>query len=90
MSLEQMQRYLQEYYERPIALRQQGTTSVKCPYCEEMHEYDVKDTGHVVSVCEDRGMGIVIGDRHFVPGYGLTIIEYIVENGVNVLILDDD
>ena len=31
MSLEQMQVYLREQYGAPVALRLQGTTTVKCP-----------------------------------------------------------
>ena len=39
MNLEQVREYLQEYHGIPIMLRRPGTTSVKCRYCDCLHEY---------------------------------------------------
>ena len=75
MSLEQMQAYLREQYGVPIALRLQGTTTVKCPYCDDQHEHE-SQPGHYVALCEDRGRGIAVRDKYFVPNYGYTIFEY--------------
>ena len=86
MSSEQMQAYLQEQYGVPIALRLQGTTMVKCPYCDSLHDHETQP-GHYVALCEDRGQRVFIGDRFFVPNYGYTIFEYKEGDGVNELVM---
>jgi hypothetical protein len=50
MSLEQMQVYLREQYEVPIALRLQGTTMVNCRYCDNLHDHGLQP-GHHVALC---------------------------------------
>jgi hypothetical protein len=49
--------------------------------------------GHHVAGCHDddrfNGIGVVVGNRHFVPNYGYTIYEYREGNGVNELIDHD-
>jgi hypothetical protein len=75
MSSEQMQAYLQEQYGVPIALRLQGTTTVKCPYCDSLHDHGPQP-GYHVALCDDRGQGVFVRDRYFVPNYGYTIFEY--------------
>ena len=88
MDLEQMRGYLQENHGILIVLRQQGTTRVKCPYCGKMHDHGPQP-GHHVAGCDDNdrnnGVGIVVGERFFVPNYGYTIYEYKEGNGVNEL-----
>jgi hypothetical protein len=89
MTLEQMRVYLQEYHGVPITLRQQGTTTVKCPYCLKTLDHG-PDPGHHVAGCygDDRskGISINIGDRHFIPSYGYVVLEYREVNGVNELL----
>ena len=89
MSLRQMREYLQEHYGSPVVLREQGTTSVKRPYCFQHHDHGPQP-GHQPAGCDDEsrfsGIGIVVGERYFVPNYGYTIMEYLEENGVNKLI----
>ena len=75
MSLEQKQVYLREQYGVPIALRLQGMTMVKCPYCDSLHDHGPQP-GHHVALCKDRGRGVFVRDRYFVPNYGYTIFEY--------------
>lgn len=89
MSLEQMRVHLQECYGIPIALREQGTTSIRCPYCLKIHEHGPRP-GHQVAACDEgdryNGIGIVIGDRYFIPNFGYNVLEYMEEDGVNKLI----
>ena len=88
MNLEHMREYLQEHYGIPIVLREQGTTNIKCPYCQKLHEHTL-EPGHHVAGCSDDdnylGIGLIIGERYFVPNCGYTIIEYRNEDGVNIL-----
>lgn len=91
MDLKQMREYLQEYYGIPIALREQGARSVSCPYCLKRHRQG-PGAGHRSADCDDndRGMKIVIGERHFVPNYGYTIYEYRAHGEVNELIVPEN
>ena len=86
MNLEQMREYLQDYYEIPIALRQQGTTNIECPYCGKKHDHG-QQPGHHVAGCagSEYGTGITVKERFFVPNYGYTIFEYEEGDGVNEL-----
>ena len=91
ITLEDMRLHLQNDRGIPIVLREQGTTNVKCPYCLKLHSHAL-NPGHHEAVCSDEdrynGIGIVIGERYFVPNYGYTIVEYKEEGGVNMLISD--
>jgi hypothetical protein len=69
----------------PIALRLQGTTMVKCPYCDSLHDHGPQ-LGHHVALCKDRGRGVFVRDRYFVPNYGYTIFEYKESDGANELV----
>ena len=40
MTLEPIRKYLQDYYGIPIALREQGVTTVTCPYCGIPYAYN--------------------------------------------------
>ena len=51
MSLEQMREYLQQHYGIPVALREQGTNTVQCPYCHGKHH--ATETGHQGAGCKD-------------------------------------
>ncbi|CAB9511918.1 expressed unknown protein [Seminavis robusta] len=77
----------------PVALRRQGGTEIKCPYCGKMH-YHPPGSGHNEAQCDedDRcSVGIVVGERSFVPNYGYTIVEYLEKDGVNkILPIDED
>jgi hypothetical protein len=87
MSLEQMRLYLQELYCIPIALREQGTQTIKCPYCLQ-HE---SQPGRHLAGCGDAaGAGLVIGDSYYVKNDGYTICEYKKQGGVNELIIPDN
>jgi hypothetical protein len=88
MSLEQMRLYLQELYGISIVVRKQGTTIVKCPCCSKMHDHGPQPEHHV-ALCEVNGIGIVIGERYFVPNYGYTIYEYRERDGVNEFIIPE-
>ena len=89
MTVKEMEKYLQDYYGRPIALRQEGSWNIACPYCKKHHVYE-PGPGHYPSQCsddfKDDGGGIVINNRTFIPNYGITIYEYRKEGGVNILI----
>ncbi|CAB9513875.1 hypothetical protein SEMRO_619_G176410.1 [Seminavis robusta] len=87
MSLKDMQAYLQSYFGIPIALRRQGDTMINCPYCGKTHDHE-PEPGHHVAQCaeDDRGGGIVVGERSFVPNYGYTIVEYVAKDGANQII----
>jgi hypothetical protein len=93
MNLEEMRLYLQDCYGTPIALRQEGTTSINCPYCLKIHEH-TGPPGHYMAGCEmaDRynGSGIVIGQRHYVAGYGYKIYDFKEKKGVNHLLIPED
>lgn len=90
MSLEQMRSYLQESYGIPIVLREEGKTTVECPYCAKEHDHDPAP-GHYKPACEPSpGRGLVIGERSFVPAYGYKVMEYREEEGINTLIVPDD
>lgn len=91
MNPDQMQTYLQNvYYQKPIALRQQGTAAIKCPYCKKMHHHG--EAGYQAAQCDynDRqnGVALVIGDRYYSPGYGYIVCEYR-PNGKGVMELLD-
>ncbi|CAB9529638.1 hypothetical protein SEMRO_2569_G331510.1 [Seminavis robusta] len=94
MSPDEMRVYLQGYYGIPVALRRQGDTSIKCPYCCKMH-YHSPQPGHghhYTAACDEEdwhSRGIDVGDRYFVPNYGCTIIEYIDKDGVNWILPED-
>ena len=42
--------------------------------------------GYHAALCDDRSVGIVIGDRSYHCNYGYTIVEYRRKDGVNVVI----
>ncbi|CAB9531692.1 expressed unknown protein [Seminavis robusta] len=92
MSSGQVQVYLQEHYGVPIVLREQGETNIKCPYCLKLYEHGLQ-TGHHVAGCDDcdrfNGIGIVVGERYFVPNYGYTIFLYKERAGVNELVVHE-
>ena len=75
MSLEQLHRYLQEYYGIPIVLRRQGDTVIKCLYSGGMHEH--AQPGHIVACDEQEcgALGIIVVQRSFVPNWGYDIFE---------------
>jgi hypothetical protein len=77
MSLDQMRVYIQKHYGVPIAFRRLGTTTIVC--CLEMHDH-IGSAGHYVAGCDMTNQynrsGIVIGQRHFDPGYGYKIYEF--------------
>ena len=68
----------------PVALRQQGNTVIKCPYCGKMHEH-AGGSGHHEAQCSEN-VEITIDDRSFVPNYGYTIVEYVQKDGVNQIL----
>jgi len=90
MSTTVMCQYLQEHFGKPIALRKEGETKYKCPYCQRNHHCE-KGTGYFSVECQDEsrynGIGITIGGRCFNAGYGVQICEYKEEDGVNKLIV---
>ena len=90
MSAEQMKEYLQQHYGIPIAIKEQGTTAVTCPYCAATHHST--GSGYTEAVCKDHDWtGIVIGDRSFVPNYGFTVFTYTKkEDGVKELTMPDN
>jgi len=47
MNLDQMRVHLQEHCGIPIALREQGTTNVKCPCCLKLHNHEPQPEHHV-------------------------------------------
>ena len=85
-----VQESLQAYYGIPVALRQQGNTAVKCPFCGKMHKH-AEGSGHHEAKCSEN-VEITINNRSFVPtNYGYTIIEYVQKDGVNqILPIDQD
>ena len=87
MTINQMQKYLQDHHGIPVVLRKQGKPGVRCPYCTKTHHHN-EGPGHYVADCDekDRNIGISIGNRHFIPNYGYLLLEYIVEDNVNKLI----
>jgi hypothetical protein len=38
------------------------------------------------ALCKDRGRGVFVRDRYFVPNYGYTIFEYKESDGANELV----
>ena len=91
MGLKQMQEHLQEYHGVPVALRQQGMSSVKCPYCLKIHHHGPQPGYHPAGCDDDdHGMQIVISGRQFIPNYGCTIYECKVCDEVNKLIVHED
>jgi hypothetical protein len=92
MNLEQMRVYLQELHGVPVVLREQGTTSVKCTYCGKLHEHG-GPPGHYVALCDDMdrfNVGVVVGQRSYIPNYGYTLYDYRENGRVNELIHDSD
>jgi len=88
MNLEGMRLYLQNHFEVPIALRRRGATTIKCPYCACEHNVGPQP-GYHASLCspKDReSMALVVGERYFVPGYGVVVFEYEEKDGVNELL----
>jgi hypothetical protein len=78
MGLEQMRDFLQMSHGVPVVLRKEGATNVKCVYCGKIHNHD-GPPGHYVAECEEPerfNIGIVIGDRTYIPNYGYTIFDY--------------
>ena len=63
----------------PTALRLQGTLEVKCPYTGQHFECE-GPPGHVEAACENRESILTINGRDFIPNYGLTIYNCIVED----------
>jgi hypothetical protein len=93
MTEEQLRVYLQNLYNIPVAIRQEGTYEYKCPYCECKHTTDRTSGHHAVECAEDdryQAMGLSIGDRSFVPAYGVTLFSFLKDEGVNRLILPDN
>lgn len=84
MSLKQMRAYLQEHHGIPIVIRQEGTGTVECPYCDDVHNHG-PEVGHYPAPCQREGATIIIGDRTFIPNYGYTIFEYRTVGDVNQL-----
>jgi hypothetical protein len=80
MSVEEMQIFLTEIQGKPIVLRHEGETEIKCPYCGNLHTHSLWDAGHVEALCEDRDIEITINGRAFIPNYGYTIYEYTPSN----------
>jgi hypothetical protein len=78
MTLEQMRVYLQGMFGRPVVLREQGTTTVGCPYCLETHDHGAQAGYHVPSCEEDEEVEniLVINDREYKKNYGYTIYEF--------------
>ena len=70
--LEKHQQEVQNEYGAPTALRLQGTSMIKFPYTGDHYDYP-PPPGHVEAICEDRDTILTIGEREFVPSYGLTI-----------------
>ena len=62
---------------------------MKCPHCLQLHDHEPQP-GHHVALCDDRGIGIVVSDRHFIPNCGYTICECKEVDRVNELISPDD
>ena len=57
---------LRELCEIPVVLRKEGTASVKCPHFVKKHVHVVEGCNED-DWCNGIGIGIVIGERHFVP-----------------------
>jgi len=89
MTAMQMREYLQEYHGIPIAIREQGSPIVSCPYCYNNHEHDPAEQAHVTAGCIDdnpNGFGIIIGEKHDMPSYGYTMYKIRSNKEVNKLI----
>jgi hypothetical protein len=88
MNLDQMREYLQEHHGVPIALREKGKTVIKCPHCQRLHDHGAQP-GHHRALCDDKerdALGLVVGDRCFIPNYGYIIYKYKSSSGINKLI----
>ncbi len=89
MTRQQVSEILTEYMKKPIALRKQGSSHYKCPYCKNIHKSEPRPY-HTSVPCVDEsrfnGIGIIVEDRFFLPGYGVTIIEYVEDGDVNKII----
>ncbi len=85
------QELMQQHMNKPVALRKRGTSEYRCPYCGSTHICEQEGPGHIRAECEDEsrftGSGIIIGNRFFLPGYGVTLVEYEEEEAVNKIIL---
>ncbi len=90
MTAAKAQVMMQQHMNKPVTLRKQGTSEYICPYCGETHEAE-PGSYHTGVPCADEarfnGRGIIIGDRFFLPGYGLTIMEYQEGEKVNKIIV---
>lgn len=91
MSIMQLKDYLQDSTGVPVALKEEGTDVVRCPYCNELHFVDA-ESGLYVAGCSDdirSEIGIVIGERSFHPNYGFVVYTYRIQDEVNELIITD-
>ena len=60
------------------------------PYCGGMHEH--AQPGHNVAGCNEQehgALGIIVGQRSFVPNWGYDIFEYKEAWGVNELLVPE-
>lgn len=91
MTVTAMGRYLQTHFGKPLALRKHGDATYKCPYCQKNHQ-SKPGVGHYSVACQDEskfnGVGVTIGERFFTAGYGVKIVEYKDEDGINKLIVN--
>lgn len=90
MSIMQLRDYLQDSTGVPVVLKEEGTDVVRCPYCNELHFVDAESGLHVADCSEDirSEIGIVIGERSFIPNYGFVVYSYRISHEVNELITD--
>lgn len=77
MGLNQMQEYLQTNRGEPVVLRKEGTTGVRCVYCQELHDHD-GPPGYHVAPCDEKhqSRGILIGGRTYSPAWGYFIYDF--------------
>lgn len=83
MTREEIRLHLQSHYNKPVALRKEGGTTVKCPYTGAIVDTppgpgyfrpDPMDADMHDPTTPDQGL--VINDRYFGQNYGFLIIEY--------------
>ena len=77
--IEKHQLEVQDTCGTPTALRLQGTSEVKCPYTGQHFEHE-GPPGHVEAACENRESILTINGRDFIPNYGLTIYDCVIED----------
>jgi len=85
MNLEQMRLHLQECHGCPVALREQGSATCRCPCCDEVHKNGPQPGCHS-AWCDDQSPGVVVAGRSFHCDCGYTIFECKKERGVNVVV----